>query len=265
MNLSRYEQAADEAIELAMNTLNSEYSTDTITWKGKRDYSTNLDYAIERKLKDLLLNLCPETRFLGEEESADTELKGYVWVLDPIDGTINFSRGSPLFGVSLALTLDGEAIVSRVVFPDLKRRYEAAKGKGAFCNGQSIRVSDTPTLSESVISTGDFAVRGDIAVRNRQRLKLIEHLSRTCLRVRMLGTAALDLCFVADGTHDASIMLSNNAWDVQGGVLIVREAGGYVYDADGNDHSVSSRQTMCSGAALKPHIIRIGRDAVCGS
>ncbi len=254
-DLDKHLAAASLAIERARSLIAERPHDRIASWKGTRDYSTDVDIAIEDELKELLLRACPGTRLLAEENNARTTTDGLVWVLDPIDGTVNFSRGHPNFGVSLALLADGKPMLSIVDFPALGRTYRAIQGQGAWRGRERIAVSKTDSLIQSIVAVGDFAVDGDVKGKNSERLGVLQQLSGLSLRVRMQGTAALDLCMVADGTIDAAILLSNSPWDVQGGALIVLEAGGAMYDAVGESHTLTSAQTICSNLDLKPHLI----------
>jgi myo-inositol-1(or 4)-monophosphatase len=175
--------------------------------------------------------------------------------LDPVDGTSNFAHGIPLCAVSLALIRGGEPVVAAIEAPFLNLQYHAAKGLGAFCNGGRIRVGERGELRRAIVSIGDYAVGEGAEEKNRTRIALTRRLAERVERVRMWGTAALDLVWVAEGRTDATIILSNDPWDTAAGVLIAREAGARVVDAKGDRHDVYSKETIAAGPQLIDEIL----------
>ncbi|MFI9594447.1 inositol monophosphatase family protein [Nonomuraea sp. NPDC052265] len=228
-----------------------------VTAKGDRDMATEVDFAVEHAVREFLSYETPELGFLGEEEGASRPGEGLTWVLDPVDGTANFLHGIPLCGVSLGL-VDGDLPVLGVIgLPFLNVRYAAATGAGATADGSPIQVSGAQKLQDAVIAMGDYAVGEDAPARNRPRFALTQELAARVQRVRMLGSAAIDLAWVADGKVDANVMLSNNPWDTAAGVVIAREAGALVVDLDGSPHSMSSRATIAASPALATDLLRL--------
>src|SRR5262249_1439804 len=157
-----------------------------------------------------------------------------LWALDPVDGTANFLKRIPLCGVSLALIDADQPVLGVIDLPFLETRYRAARGVGAFANDRSIRVSDTARLSDAVATLCDYAVGKDAERKNRLRFAVAEALATAALRVRMIGSAATDLAWLAEGKTDVSVTLSNHPWDMAAGVAIAREAGATVLDIDGS-------------------------------
>ena len=244
--LDHARQAVADAQEVFLGAGHSD-----LTAKGERDFATESDFAIERMIRSHFEQRTPDIGFHGEEEG-QTGHQDRQWCLDPIDGTINYSRESPLCGISLALLEDGEPTIGILAFPWLGITYEAIIGGGASRNGQAIRASSASRVSEAVVGLGDYAVGHDAESKNRQRFDLTERLAAKVLRIRMHGSAALDLAWLADGRLDASICLSNNPWDVTAGVLIAREAGAAVTDLDGTPHTSRSITTIGSIASSSP-------------
>lgn len=204
-----------------------------VSAKGDRDVVTDIDVTIERSTRETLLREAPGTGFLGEEEghhgNADT-----TWVLDPVDGTANFIRDLPLCGISLALLHQGTPVLGVISLPFWDRTYWAADGLGAWRNGRPIRVASTSQLADAMIAVGDYGTGTGVEARNRAALALHAQLAPAVQRVRMLGSAAVDLALVADGTLDASITLGNRSWDMAAGTVIARAAGAVVCDTDGS-------------------------------
>ena len=225
--------------------------------KGDRDYALTVDVELERLYRQRLLALYPEIPILGEELSPDEAGadRGLFWAIDPIDGTVNYASGLPEYGTSIALLQNGKPIAAGIAFPSLGETYLAGKGRGAFRNGTAIHVSDQADFRQAMVGYGDFAVLGNYEEKNVVRMACLQSFVNQVLRVRIPGSAALQLAWVAAGRLDVSITLSNNAWDVQGGVLLIREAGGQVYDCDGTDHSVLSKYTIASNSCLKETVL----------
>jgi myo-inositol-1(or 4)-monophosphatase len=225
--------------------------------KGDRDFATSVDLQIEAAIRTSLGQATPAIPFLGEEHGGDGQLSNTQWVLDPIDGTINFARDSPLCTISLSLLTGGQPVLGIVDAPLLGERFIARRGGGAFLNGERISVSSVGVLHEAIVGVADFKVGVGSGEENRVHLAVLAHLARTSLRVRMLGSAALDLAWLAAGRLNATLMLSNLPWDVTAGLLLVREAGGVVFDHDGSDHGPESRFTLASEPSLAEPIRQI--------
>ena len=223
--------------------------------KGDRDYATRVDLQIEDMVRASLSH-AGGIPFLGEERGGHLRAP-LLWVLDPIDGTTNFIKGSPLCAISLALLADGQPVFGIVDLPLLGERYVARAGAGAYLNGLRLRMPETRTLSEAVIAITDFAVADDRATENPVHIALLARLAPLALGVRAHGSAALDLAWLAAGRVSGSVMLSNRAWDVSAGVLLAREAGGLAYDWDGSQHDVDSRFTIASPAGLKNALLAL--------
>ena len=218
--------------------------------KGDRDFATSVDLQIESAIRTALADATPAIPFLGEEQAGDGTLSETQWVLDPIDGTINFARESPLCTISLSLLSRGQPVLGIVDAPLLGERFIAQKGRGAFLNGDRISVSSVGVLREAIVAVADFKVGVGSKEENSVHLGALARLAGASLRVRMHGSAALDLAWLAAGRVNATMMLSNLPWDVTAGLLLVREAGGVVYDYDGSDHDADSRFTLASEPSL---------------
>lgn len=241
-----YVEIIQRALAIASECLLKDKSREIAVFKGARDYSTKIDLEIESEISSYLANITPNIPIIGEEFTPSGAIYEMAWVVDPIDGTVNFSRNHPMYGVSIALVTPKTPIASGILIPELGKTYIAELGSGSHLNGQKISVSSTCDLASSLIGFGDFCVDVDSIDKNLLRTKTVFNLAQNCLRVRMHGTAALDMCFVADGTIDGSITLSNSVWDMQAGVLIVRESGGIVVDHKGDQHTVLSPTTICT-------------------
>lgn len=261
--LARLLLAAEHAVDLGARTLRRGRShIGALIGKGDRDFATDVDLRIESEIKASLAQATPEISFLGEEEAGE-EARGQArWVLDPIDGTINFARDIPLCSISLSLVLGGQPVLGIVDVPLLGERFIARQGGGAYLNGTRISVAEVTGLSEAIVGVADFKVGVGSEEENRVHLAALARLARESLRVRMLGSAALDLAWLAMGRLNATLMLSNLPWDVTAGLLLAREAGGVVFDYDGSPHDARSRFTIASTQSLVEPVRRIVVEAM---
>jgi len=248
------EQAVGLGYDIVRNTTPAE-----VRLKGDRDLVTDVDLAVESQIRNFLGRMTPDIAFLGEEESSTAALDGDedVWTLDPVDGTSNFAHGVPLYAVSLALVRDGEPVVASIVAPFLDLRYVATRGLGSFRNGTQLRVSKSANLAASIVSMGDYAVGSNASAKNQFRLGVTSLLAAHVERVRMFGSAALDLAWVAEGWTDAAVILGNKPWDTAAGVLIAREAGALVTDARGIRHNHSSKATIAMAPGISDALIAL--------
>lgn len=204
-----------------------------IGYKGTNDLVTNVDRSIERFIREQLRDMFPEDGINGEEYGKrDVASNGRVWLVDPIDGTTNFSKGIPVFCVSIALQVNKQTVVGAIYDPNRQELFSAQLGYGAWLNGNLMQVSQEQDLKQAVVITG-FPPRrdGDDIEAITARLTRVVMASRG---LRRMGSAALDLANVAAGRFDAYWEFSLNPWDTAAGYLMVQEAGGQVTDAQGD-------------------------------
>ncbi|MDO5604834.1 MAG: inositol monophosphatase family protein [Paracoccus sp. (in: a-proteobacteria)] len=197
-----------------------------VSSKGAGDFVSRADREAERIIKEELRGARPNYGWLGEETGAeDGEDPTRRWIVDPLDGTTNFLHGLPHWSVSIALEHKGE-IIAGVVFDAAKDElFTAEKGGGAWINGQRLRVSGRRHMIEAIFATGiPFGGRGTLPA----TLKDLAGLMPVCAGVRRFGSAALDLAYVAAGRFDGYWERGIHAWDVAAGIILVREAGGFV-------------------------------------
>ncbi|MFG1853453.1 inositol monophosphatase family protein [Actinomadura geliboluensis] len=222
-----------------------------LTVKGDRDMASEVDYAVERAVRDYLKERTPDIPVLGEEEGITGDTTGeLLWAIDPVDGTANFVRSIPLCGISIGLIQRGRPVVGVIDLPFLGTRYHAAQHTGAYLGDRRIQASMTTDLKDAIVAIGDYAVGEGAEAKNRQRIALTERLAANVQRVRMLGSAAIDLAWVAEGKLDASITLSNKPWDMAAGVAIARAAGAKIIEQDGTDYTLGSSATVAISPAL---------------
>ncbi|WP_018923257.1 inositol monophosphatase family protein [Salsuginibacillus kocurii] len=187
------------------------------------DFVTEVDIWTENFLKERILDRYPDHALLTEESGVHSGKADYEWVIDPIDGTVNYARGLPAFCISIGIRYKGETVAGLIHAPKLGETYETIKGEGAWCNNEPIQVSTVYTLSKAVLGTGfpyDKATDSD---------NNVEHFSTMITQIggiRRIGAAALDLAMVASGKLDGYWELKLKEWDVEAGILLVAEAGG---------------------------------------
>jgi myo-inositol-1(or 4)-monophosphatase len=246
---------AREAVAIAHRIVSSR-SPFSVTAKGERDMVTDVDLAVEDAVREFLARETPHIGILGEEQGrTGDEDRELWWALDPVDGTANFARGIPLCAVSLGLVSGRRSVLAVIDLPFLDVTYGAVEGHGAYAGDERLHCSRGRELAGAVISIGDFAVGEGASEKNRVRLSLLDRLGARAQRIRMLGSAAIDLAWVAHGKLDATVILANLPWDTMAGVLLVREAGGAVLDRDGTDHTADSSATIAVCPGLREEIM----------
>jgi myo-inositol-1(or 4)-monophosphatase len=233
-----------------------------LTAKDDRDMASALDFEIEHEVRAFLREQSAGIGFLGEEEGGTAAAGPLTWVLDPIDGTANFVHGIPLCAVSLGLLDRDRPVLGVIDLPFLGCRYRAVEGGGAFANDARISCSRTPRLAEAVVTIGDYAVGEGAPGKNVLRLAITGLLAARAQRVRMYGSAAIDLAWLAEGRTDAAVTMSNKAWDMTAGVILAREAGAHVVDRDGRPHTAASTATVAAGPELLPEVLTLAREAI---
>lgn len=208
-----------------------------VSEKARFDVVTNVDHAIERYFYEELQREFPGDRLLGEEFSSDLALSDRTWILDPIDGTYNFSIGACHFGVQAAFWDQGELKASAIYLPILNELYTAEKGKGAFCNGEQIFVSNR-TAAASIISFGDpsHLREGDA----KMQADMMHRAFGSIARYRMYGAACVDFAYLASGKIEGTVLVTRNKWDLAPGLLLAKEAGAHLYSVEGGEYDFSA-------------------------
>jgi myo-inositol-1(or 4)-monophosphatase len=225
--------------------------------KGAIDLVTEVDLAIERMFRDLVSGRFPDHAILAEEMGGSRSVpEGPCWVFDPIDGTTNFAHGLPIFCSSLALEVDGVAEIAAVYDPTRRELFTAERGAGALLNGQPIRVSAAGSLIDAMLVTG-FPY--DVHTRLDEIVGLFRAFVGRARAVRRLGSAALDLCYVAAGRMDGFWEQDLNPWDIAGGALLVSEAGGRVTTLQGTAFTSRGRSVLASNHLIHDAMLDVVR------
>ncbi len=225
--------------------------------KGSIDLVTEVDLAIEREFRAMIGARFPDHLILAEEMGgSDTVPSGPCWVFDPIDGTTNFAHGLPIFCSSLALEIDGVAQLAAVYDPTRRELFTAERGGGAFLNGAPIHVSHAETLLDAVLVTG-FPY--DVHARVQEIVGLFGEFVGRARAVRRLGSAALDLCYVAAGRMDGFWERDLKPWDIAGGALMVVEAGGRLTNFAGEPFTSRGRDIVASNARIHDAMLQVIR------
>lgn len=214
-----------------------------VEMKGFNNLVSYVDKEAEQQLVEALHKLLPEAGFITEEDTDNTKGERFNWIIDPLDGTTNFTHGLPLYSVSVALMENDEIVLGVVYEVNKDECFHATKGNGAFLNDSPIKVSAAEGLKDSLIATGfpyyEFGL-------TQQYLQVLGSFMSKSHGVRRLGSAALDLAYVAAGRFEGFFEFNLNAWDVAGGAIIVQEAGGRVSKFTDNDDYIFGREIVAS-------------------
>jgi myo-inositol-1(or 4)-monophosphatase len=226
-----------------------------VSLKGPANFVTAADRRAEETLFAELSKARPGYGFLGEEggvrEGAD---KTHRWIVDPLDGTTNFLHGIPHFAISIGLEREGTVIAGLIYNPANDDMFIAERGKGAFLNEQRIRVAGRSRLADAVVACGlPHIGRGDIALARKETGGMQEHVAG----LRRFGAAALDLAWVAAGRIDAYWERDIKPWDMAAGMILVREAGGFISDCDGGTDMFVKGHIVAGNDTMQKEVLRV--------
>ncbi|HPS20195.1 MAG TPA: inositol monophosphatase family protein [Candidatus Omnitrophota bacterium] len=216
------------------------------TKQNFRDIVTNVDKECEAIAIDIIKKEFPDHSILAEESGGVSEQSGFLWVIDPIDGTVNFAHSFPFFCTSIGVMIDGSVKIGVVYDPIRKELFTAERGKGAELNGRLIKVSLVDDLKKSLLSTG-FAYKDTDKEKN---IPFFHRMLTGSQAVRRPGSAALDLCYVACGRLDGYWEFGLKPWDTAAGHLIVRESGGMVTTLSGAEFGIFLDETVATNGLL---------------
>lgn len=233
-----------------------------VSRKGPADFVSAADIKAERILRRELEKARPDYGFLmeesGESKGADADSR---WIVDPLDGTTNFLHGLPHFAVSIGLERAGEVVAGVIYDPVKAEVFWAEKGQGAYIGDRRMRVSGRGRLADSLLATGIPFLGHQEGEGHRKFLAQLEAVMRQTSGVRRFGAAALDLAYVAAGRYDGFWESGLSAWDVAAGVVMVREAGGYVSEISGRTHKLDSADILAANDRLYTEIVKLLKSA----
>ena len=220
----------------------------------ERNLVSEIDKTSERMIIDAIRRRHPGHAVLAEESGGSGQGAEYTWVIDPLDGTTNFLHGVPIFSVTIAIERRGEVIAGVVYDPNLDELFTAERGSGAFLNGQALQVSTSDRLITSLLVTG-FPY--DIASNPSHAVEHFNHFLMEARGIRRLGSAALDLSYVAAGRFDGFWEVYLKPWDMAAGALLVREAGGKVTDFTGAASHIHCPQVVASNGRIHDAMLAV--------
>ncbi len=230
-----------------------------VSLKGPGDFVSNADRKAEKILFEELSRARPGYGFLMEESgTVEGPDKSHRWIIDPLDGTTNFLHGIPMFAISIGLERDGQIVAGLVYNPVTDEMFIAEKGGGAFLNDRRIRVASRRDLAQSVVCCGipHLGRPG-----HRGFLTELSAVMNEVSGVRRTGSAALDLAYVAAGRFDAYWEAALSTWDIAAGIVLVREAGGFVSDIDGSDRMLATGNIIAGNDQLRSQLEKLLKKA----
>ncbi len=219
------------------------FKKDQIEHKGFNDLVSYVDKEAEKQLVMACKNILPEAGFITEEGTENTQQDEYNWIIDPLDGTTNFTHGLPVFAISIALMRQTKVVLGMVYEINRDECFHAIEGQEAFCNDKSIQVSKAVYLKDSLLATGFPYYNFD---QMPKYLAILDQFMQTTHGLRRMGSAAVDLCYVACGRFEGFFEYNLNAWDVAAGAFIVQQAGGKVSDFSGKDNFIFGREIVAA-------------------
>jgi myo-inositol-1(or 4)-monophosphatase len=244
--------ASDIAREAGLVALARQKALGPASFKGSKDLVTEADLECDRLIRDRLSAAFPDHDLLTEEEGALDRGSDYRWIADPIDGTINYAHGIPLWGNSVALTHNGQVLCGAIHLPVFDELYTVVAGGGAFLNGKPLTVSSMNNMTAAVLSHGDYNV-GDESLRDRlnaDNRRAHGRMTEAVQRIKCLGSAVVEGAWVASGRLDGYWMTYLKAWDVAVTTLLVTEAGGRVTDLKGAPWALGCEEALFSNGVL---------------
>lgn len=220
--------------------------------KGKNDFVTYVDKGAEQLLVAGLAKLIPDAGFIAEENTSSAKGETYNWVIDPLDGTTNFIHGLPCYSISIGLLRDNRPVMGVVHELNLSECFYAWENSKAYCNKTEIKVTNADLLKDTLVATGFPYYNYD---RLDEYMEFFKHLMRETHGLRRLGSAAVDLAYVACGRFDAFYEYGLRPWDVAGGAFIVQQAGGKITDFSGGDNYIFGKELIACTPGIHAQFI----------
>ncbi len=228
------------------------FDTNAIEYKGLNDLVSYVDKNAEKQLVRNLSKLLPGSGFITEEDTVNTFGKTYTWIIDPLDGTTNFIHGIPTYSVSIALYEENKPVIGVVYEINRGEMFFTFKGGAAYLNNKEIHVSKNDNLSQSLLATGFPYYQFD---KQPQYMQLFTEMMQKCHGLRRIGSAAVDLAYVACGRFDAYFEYNLNAYDVAAGAYLVQQAGGSVMNFSGGKEFLEKREMLATNGLVTEEIL----------
>src|SRR3989338_9538801 len=226
-----------------------------LKFKNPRSLLTKVDLLSDKKIKEIISKRFPNHNFLTEESGFTDKGSEYTWIIDPIDGTTNFTSKIPYFAVSIGLARNNKVIMGIVYNPCTKEIFFAEKGKGAFFNNKKIKASDKKNMKDALLA---FALPSSIKI-TKKTLSLLSKIFGSVRGMRNPGSAALNMCYVAAGKFDLFLSLSLNSWDAAAAYLVVNEANGKVTNIKNEEWKIQDKSCIATNKALHDKFIKMLR------
>ena len=228
-----------------------------VSLKGPGDFVTASDKKAEKILIDELQKARPSYSILSEEIGKITNDEEFKWIIDPIDGTTNFLHGIPHFSISLGLEHKKEIICGIIFDPIKDEMFLAEKGNGAYLNNQRIRVSSRSKLKDCLIVTGGPSFRAKDSDKKLMFNEYYKFSSKVMAPIRKMGSASLDMAYVAAGRYDGFWQRNLNYWDVAAGIVLIKEAGGFITDFKGNNEFVENKNIVATNSKINEEMVEV--------
>jgi myo-inositol-1(or 4)-monophosphatase len=223
----------------------------SINKKGKREFVTNIDLEGEEMIANSILKKFPHDTILGEEREYPRGSTGFSWIIDPLDGTHNYLHNIEIFGTSIAIAYGEDVLVGVIYIPFIDELYEARKGKGAYLNGKRIKVSKRTMEEATLVYDSRFTHNKDAMFSS------LAQLVDRVFNVRMFGSTARSLTYLAEGKIEVEIEFSDKIWDFAAGLLLVEEAGGVATDFEGRRWGLKTESFVASNGIFHDELIKI--------
>lgn len=229
------------------------FDAKAIEYKGLNDLVSYVDKNAEKQIVKNLTKILPEAGFITEEETENVKGQTYTWIIDPLDGTTNFIHGIPTYSISIALYENDQPVIGVVYEINRGEMFSAYKGGGAYLNNKPISVSKNNNLSKCLLATGFPYYQFD---KQPQYIKLFTEMMQKCHGLRRIGSAAVDLAYVACGRFDAYFEYNLNSYDVAAGAFIVQQAGGTILNFSGGEEIFESREVLATNGQVTDEILQ---------
>ncbi|WP_199141124.1 inositol monophosphatase family protein [Pedobacter sp. ASV12] len=228
------------------------FDANAIEYKGLNDLVSYVDKNAEKQIVKNLTKILPEAGFITEEETENVKGQTYTWIIDPLDGTTNFIHGIPTYSISIALYENDQPVIGVVYEINRGEMFAAYRGGGAYLNNKPIRVSQNNNLSKCLLATGFPYYQFD---KQPQYIQLFTEMMQQCHGLRRIGSAAVDLAYVACGRFDAYFEYNLNSYDVAAGAFIVQQAGGTILNFSGGEEIFETREVLATNGQVTDEIL----------